>query len=114
VSKAPTTTIRNIGFRPVFTRPRLLAPTADGFFHAPAAGLGIGGRSVAGGGRKARWWATKNNAPDNGDGLEMTAAVACHSSFPGGGKGGGMAQTRKQQQQFATEDKDRAQPVGSK
>ena len=34
MSKAPTTTIRNIGLRPVFTRPRLLAPAADGFFIA--------------------------------------------------------------------------------
>jgi hypothetical protein len=30
------------------------------------------------------------------------------------GVGGGMAQTRKQQQQVAAEDKDRAQPVRSK
>ncbi len=67
---------------------RLLDSAADGFFIAPAVSLGIHGRSVAGGGREAGWWATENNAPDNGDGPEMTAADSPVTLLsPEGGRG---------------------------
>jgi hypothetical protein len=76
----------------------------DGFFIAPTAGLGIGGGSVAGGGREAGSGATKKKASDNGDGSRDDGGRSPATLFsPEGGRGVAWLGTTKQQQQDAAE-----------